>query len=136
MTPEALAALHAQGFSTPRPWSAAEIAGLLASPGCFLLGADSAFLIGRCVLDEAELLTLVTAPAARRQGRARALLDGFLAEARARGAARAFLEVAADNVAARALYAAAGWQEDGRRRGYYQGPDGQKTDAILLSRPL
>ena len=32
MTPAEMAALHARSFTTPRPWSEAEIADLLASP--------------------------------------------------------------------------------------------------------
>lgn len=136
MTPEALAALHAQGFTTPRPWSAAEIASLLASPGVFLIGDVRGFALGRTVLDEAELLTLVTAPGQRRRGLGRSLLVAFGADARRLGATRAFLEVAADNAPALALYQSAGWGVDGRRRGYYQTQAGRRIDAILFSKPL
>ena len=105
MSPEDLAALHARCFDeSPPPWSAAAFAGALAAPGAFLLTAGGAFLLGRVVADEAELLTLAVAPENRRQGTARALLGRFEAGARARGAAGAFLEVAASNAAARALY--------------------------------
>lgn len=136
MSPESLAALHAQGFITPRPWSAAEIDSLLASPVVFLTGDARGFALGRAVLDEAELLTLVIAPDHRRRGLGRALLTAFEAAAQQRGASRAFLEVAADNAAALALYRSAGWAEDGCRRGYYHTPDGRRVDAILFSRAL
>jgi ribosomal-protein-alanine N-acetyltransferase len=43
-----------------------------------------------------------------------------------------FLEVAAANAPARALYAAAGYQRVGERRGYYAGG----IDALVLARPL
>lgn len=92
--------------------------------------------MGRVIADEAELLTLAVAPPARRQGLGRGLLAHFLDEARRRGATRAFLEVAADNGPACALYQAGGFAEDGRRRGYYRGPDGVVVDALLLSRAL
>ncbi|WP_449446319.1 N-acetyltransferase family protein [Thermomonas brevis] len=49
---------------------------------------------------------------ARRQGVARRLLDAAAAFAREDGAAGIALETARDNDAARALYRAAGWQED------------------------
>jgi len=49
---------------------------------------------------------------ARRQGVARALLDAAATFAREDGAAGIALETSRDNAAARALYLAAGWQED------------------------
>jgi ribosomal protein S18 acetylase RimI-like enzyme len=49
---------------------------------------------------------------ARRQGVARSLLDAAAAFAREDGAAGISLETTQDNDAARALYRAAGWQED------------------------
>jgi ribosomal-protein-alanine N-acetyltransferase len=41
------------------------------------------------------------------------------------------LEVAADNPAARALYARAGFREVGRRRNYYRRP-ARRADALIL----
>lgn len=129
MTPDDLAAIHARCFTRPRPWSAAEFAALLDSPRAFLLTRPRGFLLGQTVADEAELLTLAVAPDARRRGIARDLVAEFAATSRARGAAQAFLEVAADNAAAQALYHAAGWRESGRRRRYY-GPD---LDALVMT---
>ncbi|MBW6505802.1 MAG: GNAT family N-acetyltransferase [Rhodobacteraceae bacterium] len=134
MTPAALAALHAACFTTPRPWSAAEFASLLVLPGVFLLGDSRGFVLGRAAAGEAELLTLAVAPALRRQGLGRALLAAFEAAAQAEGAGVAYLEVAAANAPARALYAAAGWREAGRRRGYYQLPGSGTDDALVLAR--
>lgn len=51
-------------------------------------------------------------PPARRNGVARALLDAAAGFARDDGAAGISLETGRDNDAARALYRAAGWQED------------------------
>ncbi|SEO10698.1 ribosomal-protein-alanine N-acetyltransferase [Gemmobacter aquatilis] len=136
MTPEAMAALHARCFTTPRPWSAAEIAGFLADPLCFALLRPAGFLIGRVVADEAELLTVAVAPDARRQGVGADLVADFLRNAALHDARTAFLEVSAENPAAIALYARAGFTPAGRRRGYYRQPDGQKIDALVLSRPI
>lgn len=136
MRPEDLARLHAACFTTPRPWSAAEFSDLLASRFVFLETAPAGFVLGRVIADEAELLTIAVDPAARRQGTGSALLAAFCHGAAARGAATAFLEVAADNGPARALYARGGWAESGRRRGYYQPPGGAPVDALILTRAL
>ena len=136
MTPEALAAVHSASFETPRAWSAAEFAALLADPMVFAVGDETGFAFGRVVADEAELLTLAVAPQARRQGLARACLTGFDKAARARGAATAFLEVAAGSAPAIALYHGAGWRETGRRPAYYRHGDGRREDALILTKPL
>ncbi|MDB6182337.1 ribosomal protein S18-alanine N-acetyltransferase [Paracoccus fistulariae] len=128
MTPAALARLHARCFSTPRPWNEAEFTDILSTTGTFLTHRPDGFLLGRVIADEAELLTIAVDPDARRSGTGRALVGDFLAEARTRGAATAFLEVASENTAALALYRATGWQQEGCRRNYY-GPD---LDAILM----
>ncbi len=136
MTPQALAATHAAAFTTERPWTAEEFAALLTQPTTLLTGTADSFVLGRVILDEAEILTLATAPAARRQGLARTALTAFLTAAQARGATRAFLDVAEDNTPARALYAAAGFTQIGRRVGYYTAPDGTRTAAIVMARDL
>jgi ribosomal-protein-alanine N-acetyltransferase len=137
MTPESLAALHARCFTTPRPWSAAEFAGFQADPLVFLLSeGDAGFLLGRAVAGEAELLTLATAPEARRRGLGRKLVARFFYQARLRGSQTAFLEVAEDNAPARALYLATGFAEAGRRRAYYCRPDGTAIDALVYRRSL
>lgn len=134
MTQEALAAIHAQCFSRPRPWSANEFAHLLADPACILLHMPEGFALGRVVVDEAELLTIAILPQHQGKGLGQELLASFLARAWAQGARTVFLEVAEDNTAARALYRRAGFAEAGRRRGYYSGTDGAKIDALVLRR--
>ncbi|MCX7646250.1 MAG: GNAT family N-acetyltransferase [Rhodobacteraceae bacterium] len=132
MTAEELAALHAISFAVPRPWTAAEFDEVLATRGAFLLEEGRAFLVGRTVADEAELLTLAVPPELRRHGLGRRLLRAFHARALARGAEEAFLEVAEDNAAARALYRAEGWAEVGRRPGYHA----PGIAALLMRRDL
>lgn len=136
MTPEALEGLHARAVAPARGWSAAEFAALLESPHVFAVGDARAAALGRAAAGEAELLTLATDPDHRRGGLARACLAAFAAEARARGATEAFLEVAADNWAARALYVADGWAEAGLRPGYYQRTGHPPVDALMLVRTL
>lgn len=152
VSPEALAALHAAAFTdTPRPWSAAEFASLLAAPG-LLLVADSdgfdtrgfdtrgfhtgGFALARLAGPEAELLTLAVAPAARRRGLASRLLDRLFRRTAEAGAEEMFLEVAVSNAAARALYAKLGFVETGRRPRYYTRASGPPVDALVLRRAL
>ncbi len=127
--------LHAASFTLPAPWSEDEIAATLARQYSFAVTQPTGFLLGQVVAGEAEVLTLAVHPDARRQGTGRALVDGFLAEAKARGAEIAYLEVAADNTAAASVYASAGFVRTGRRTGYYRGA-GRVVDAILMSRSL
>ena len=133
-----LAAIHAAAFAGPHdaPWSEAAFAALLDQPGVFAIGSPDGFILMRVAADEAEILTLAVRPEARRGGQgARLVGEGVLAAA-ARGAGRVFLEVAADNDAARALYARAGFVEAGRRPGYYPGADGGRRDALVLALDL
>lgn len=138
MEAEALAGVHALAFDDP--WSAADLAALLASPGVFALAARdegdlAGFVLCRVAADEAEILTIATAPARRRQGVGRALLEAAAGTASAGGAETVFLEVAEDNAAALGLYRAAGFAPVGRRKGYYSRGAGA-IDALVLRRDL
>lgn len=126
-----LAALHAAAFAGP--WDAAAFHALLGQAGVFAVEAPDGFILMRAVADEAEILTLAVCPRARRRGLGGWLVGEGAVEAAARGAVRLFLEVAADNAPARALYARAGFAEAGRRPGYYARPDGGRQDALLLA---
>lgn len=133
MTPEALAALHARCFDTaPRPWSVTEFARLVADPAILLVTERDGFALARMIAPEAELLTLAVDPGQRRQGIARRLMARLEAEAVAWGARVMFLEVAATNLPAGALYSALGYAQIGRRHGYYA----PGIDALVLSRSL
>ena len=128
---DALAAIHAEAFETP--WDEASLSALLASPGVFAVEEPDGFILIRVVADEAEILTLAVRPAARRSGLGGRLVETAVVRAAALSAERMFLEVAEDNVAARALYARAGFHEAGRRRGYYSRKDGSREDALVLA---
>ena len=136
MTPDALAALHARCFKTPRPWSAAEFTSLLAGNGVFLTATKTGFALGREIAGEVELLTLAVDPAHQKQGFGRQLLNQFETTAFNRGAQIAFLEVACTNAAAIQLYQSAGYTESGKRPAYYTAPSGPKIDAVVMRKPL
>jgi [ribosomal protein S18]-alanine N-acetyltransferase len=136
VTPQVLAALHGAAFTTPRPWRADEFAAFLADKACDLVALPGGFALIRTVADEAELLTIAVDPEQRRKGIATTLLTQCTTRTRARGAVTLFLEVAAANSAAIALYEKAGFARTGRRPHYYACPDGTRLDAIIMARDL
>jgi [ribosomal protein S18]-alanine N-acetyltransferase len=93
-------------------------------------GELQAFLVARFSAAECELENLVVADGYRRRGLASQLLQALIEIARERNLQRVLLEVRESNQAARALYAKRGFQENGRRKGYYSQP---AEDAILLA---
>ncbi len=117
-----MAAIHAASFPPRERWGEDAMRLQLELPGAFgLIDARGGFVLARVAADEAEILSIAVMPKARRVGLGRTLLTAAIAEARARGAAAMFLEVAAANAAARALYAQAGFREVGTRPNYYPG---------------
>ncbi len=91
------------------------------------------YVLGRVVVDQAEILSIAIVPGRRRQGLGRQLLDGVLAAMMQRGAGTVWLEVRASNEAAQAMYQSAGFSAAGLRRGYYRQPP---EDALVLRREL
>lgn len=136
-----LATLHAGAFSDP--WDARAICNLLEADTAiaFVATVNQAadivgFIIGRQLIDEAEIITLGVAATARRRGVGRRLLKGLEAAASSAGAQRVVLEVSDRNAPALQLYKNAGYTEVGRRREYYRGASGLEEDALVLSRSL
>ncbi len=125
----ALAAIHRAAFPPSEAWGTDAISLQLALPGAFgLIDERGGMLLGRVAADEAEVLTLAVAPLVRRHGIASHLLVAAQAEVRARGGSAIFLEVAAGNAAALALYRRSGFVDVGRRRRYYA----DLSDAIVM----
>lgn len=84
------------------------------------------------VAGEAELLRIAVKPDLRGQGLGRSLLQTCEAELRRMGISILLLEVRTSNTAARGLYEAQGWQQDGLRKGYYKNGE----DAALYRKTL
>ncbi len=133
-SPEALAATHAAAFTQSRPWTATEIAAFLDDRFTHLTGDARAFALVREIAGEAELLTIATHPDHQRQGHGRRIMDEWMRNAAQRGATTAFLEVAEDNAAARALYLACGFGLVGIRKAYYPRQKEAAVDALLMKR--
>jgi ribosomal-protein-alanine N-acetyltransferase len=101
-----------------------------------LIGDARSFLLGRVIADEAEVLTIATAPEFRRQGLAQARIAAFLDALRIQQATLVFLEVAEDNTSASALYLKAGFKVVGTRPNYYTRPSGEKIAACVMQYDL
>jgi ribosomal-protein-alanine N-acetyltransferase len=82
--------------------------------------------------DEAHISTLAIRVAWRRLGLGELLLVALLDEAQRLRASRATLEVRVSNVAAQNLYAKYGFEQVGRRKGYYAD---NREDALILTTP-
>lgn len=83
------------------------------------------------VLDEVQLLDIGIARPFQRKGLGRKLLEELLELARVQKFARVILEARVSNIAANALYAKAGFNKIGLRRGYYPGENGHE-DAVVM----
>ena len=101
--------------------------------------ASGARIIGYGILSvaaqEAHLLNLCVAPSEQGQGYGQRLLKRMLDLARWHEVQRVFLEVRPSNRHAIALYEHAGFNEIGRRRGYYPARK-NREDAIVMALEL
>jgi len=119
------------------PWSTQDFRDCVMSDALFLVaegnGADAiaGYVVALDAADEGEILNLAVAPAGRRTGLGRALVENVLEALAERGVRQVYLEVRESNAPARALYAAHGFREVGRRKQYYRRP---AEDAIVLRR--
>jgi len=139
-TAERLAAIARDAFDDLGVgWSTADFIALGGPPRAALIADDACragVLILRMAADEAEILNFGVVPAARRRGLGRELMAAAESLARQHAVARIFLEVAADNLPARQLYAECGFTEQARRKRYYLRPDGSRVDALVLHKTL
>lgn len=134
-----IAMLHAAGF--PDPWSPAAFGDLLTESTSLGLGIELhrglvGFVLVQIVAGEADILTIATALELKRTGIATQLMHALLSRLEERGVARITLDVAEDNLPARALYDRLGFAEDGRRPNYYTAGRDIPAAAILMSRNL
>lgn len=136
----AIAVLHASLF--PTAWDTDAVQALIEHPASLALVAVRpgrqiiGFIIAQIAADEAEIITIGVQPDDQRHGIGRQLVDGVARAAVRSEAQRLFLDVAAGNAPARALYAACGFAEIGLRKAYYTLPGGAREDALQLAREL
>ncbi|MBX9634640.1 MAG: GNAT family N-acetyltransferase [Magnetospirillum sp.] len=140
---ELLAGMHRICFADA--WGGESMAATLSMPGAAgLIAVDGGSLspalappgpaglvLWRAIAGEAEILTIAVLPPWRRSGLGGRLLDAALEASAAQGAEAMFLEAAADNIVALALYQKRGFLQVGLRKGYYSG-----KDAVVMRRDL
>ncbi len=137
---EALAAVHTEAFGYP--WSAADIASALQSPGAFGLairietGRIAGFILARAIAGEGEILTLAVSPTVQRRGIGRALVEATIGICTETRVESLFLEAAQDNLPAIALYSQTGFESAGLRKGYYRRDGAPAVDALVMRRTL
>lgn len=129
---EQVAKIEAQCFSAP--WSERSITGELSNPlSLWVVAIDDDKVVGyvgsQSVLGEADMMNLAVLPEYRRQGIGRKLVSELIDRLGRKGVHSLTLEVRASNDAAITLYHNLGFDQVGRRPGYYSGP---KEDAFIL----
>lgn len=135
-----LAAIHAASFH--RGWGADDLATMLRDPAVIAhvvrrraTAPAGGFILSRVAADEAEILTVATAPRLRGRGYGGRLVAAHLPDLMRAGVRRLFLEVEAENAPALKLYERAGFVPIGRRKGYYRTATGT-ADAVTMRRDL
>ncbi len=118
-------------------WTAAQCLSAMAIPGCRLLLArtdqeTAGFALSRWVLDSEELLMIGVAKQWQRKNIGRLLLSEIVSKAREEKRSQIFLEVREGN-SAHDFYSRFGFRPIGRRKQYYNAPEGIRPDAITMA---
>ena len=121
----------------PHPWSRGNFTDSLASGySAWTLRDNAGVLVGYFLLmfavDEAHLLNVAVEGAIQGQGLGRFLLNQSCACARQLGMESMLLEVRPSNVRALDIYQRYGFEQIGRRKGYYPAANSQREDAIVM----
>lgn len=133
----AVVAIEEEAFTTP--WRFDTFRSLLSRAEVELAVAESpgvglaAYAVLWCIGDHGELANIAVRHDLRGDGLGAALLDYVVERAAQRGVERLFLEVRVSNKRAAGMYQRRGFEEIGRRKGYYDLP---KEDALVLVKRL
>ena len=134
------AVLLVEQIAYAKPWSSSNFvdslnAGYQAQrllAGNTLLG----YFVAMKGVDEVHLLNITVAPAYQRQGWAHVMLDALALWAKGQRADWLWLEVRVGNLRAIEVYEAQGFTRVGLRKKYYPAFNGEREDAIVMSRSL
>ena len=132
------AVLEIEKASYPTPWSRAMFAAEIGKPGSLALGAyreGGGELVGYAVVsryvDAWHVMNVAVAPAYRRRGIARVLLERLFEITKDDVRRGHTLEVRVSNTVAIRLYERLGFERRGVRRGYYTD---NREDALIMWR--
>ena len=120
------------------PWSENSISSELNNPlSYWLVAEDNGVIAGyvgsQSVLDAADMMNIAVSSDYRRQGIGQALIEGLVAHLLQKNVIALLLEVRVSNIPAITLYEKLGFEQVGRRRGYYHNP---REDALILRKEL
>jgi len=134
-----LSVIHKEAFYSEyvQQWQQKDFVELLSIPGTvsFLISnvdQPIGFILIRNIKDEAEIITFCILPKWCRNGYATYLLEWVISRLQKQSVKRFFLEVNENNDAAIKLYQKCSFKIIGRRKGYYKGHHGLKTDALVM----
>jgi len=121
----------------PHPWTRQNFADSLKQEyQAWVLRDQSRELLGyfliMAIVDEAHLLNVAVARKHHGKGLGRFLLNQSVACARGLGMESMLLEVRPSNTRALEIYRRYGFNEIGRRKGYYPASNQQREDAIVM----
>ncbi|WP_285960785.1 ribosomal protein S18-alanine N-acetyltransferase [Pseudomonas tohonis] len=117
------------------PWTRGIFADGLKSYDCWIMFEGTQQVghgVINVIIDEAHLLNITVKPENQGRGLGLLLLEHLMQRARELKAGECFLEVRASNESAYRLYERYGFNEIGRRRGYYPAVAGRE-DALVMA---
>jgi [ribosomal protein S18]-alanine N-acetyltransferase len=140
---DALFALDRESFRAGIAYSRSDLRYYVGHPSSISIAAEDdetksivAFIIAESYVEDGRrighIITIDVAPASRRRGLGRTLMEAILDRLRALGARSVRLEVAVDNPEAQSFYRELGFSPTGRIRRYYL----RTLDALLMEKHL
>jgi [ribosomal protein S18]-alanine N-acetyltransferase len=88
------------------------------------------YIVGRIIIDEAEIFSIAVNPEYGRKGFGRELLQSWIQGVKEEGVKKVHLEVRVSNKPAQNLYISTGFVLMGKRKNFYQSPP---EDALLFT---
>lgn len=124
-----LSHLHKESFT--KGWSEQEFLQMLSTGDYFGFICDEGFIIGRKIIDEAEIFAIAVSPNFRHRRIGTELIQNFHERAKKIGIKKIFLEVNINNFVAQKLYSSNGYKTISMRHNYYD-----NQNAIIMQLTL